>query len=99
MNTIEGVYRMVMRFREGLDELIYCDDEVRRLVAYAGDFEPLKLLIEIYHDTLRQFLLWLAEAVEEIDGLLATGTDRRSHSIAKIESDVETPNALSRLGH
>ena len=86
----EEVYRIARRFREELDGLIDCHDDVRRLVAIEDDFEPWKRLTEIFHCTLRQIQLRLAELVEK---------DSQSNSTLRVRLDMEAPIAMGRLGH
>lgn len=76
-------------------------DEVRRLYPYEAEWEPWKLLIEIYYDTLCQFQHWFVDVLKKLDNPVAEARKRGLADTClptlKLTLNLDAPKAMNRL--
>ncbi|MDE2813418.1 MAG: hypothetical protein OXM01_10350, partial [Gemmatimonadota bacterium] len=70
--------RAVLRLQVRIEQLLESYDELRRLDADADDSGGLRLLTDIYRDTLGQVQRWLDDIVGALDGAQAALSSREA---------------------
>ncbi len=95
------IRRIVRSFNNELKGLLDGYDEVRRLLPYDEDWEPWKLLVEIYYDTLSQFQHWFVDVIRTLEDPAAEAQKRgladSPNPTVELILNLEAPKAMNDL--